>query len=136
MTPEIRRKLAKIYELVKRGTDGEQAAAQAALDRMLDKYGLDKEGVNLDALDKEHYAFTYTSDLEHWLLLRIKFIFIGDEGTGTGYRLHPRIILVLTYLDYVTVSCAYEYYRRHMKAEWKRLCAPELAKCRKAKDKD
>ncbi len=131
MTPEIRRKLAKIYELVKRGTDGEQAAAQAALDRMLDKYGL--ENVNLEALNKEQYSFTYTTWMEEQLIARI-LAYLVCTMPG-GYTANRRITLVLTYVDYVTLSCAYEYFRKHMKGEWNRLCAPLVAKCRKGKTK-
>jgi hypothetical protein len=41
MTNEIRAKIAKVYELVNNGaTEGERAAAKAAMDRFIDKYKL------------------------------------------------------------------------------------------------
>jgi hypothetical protein len=134
MTPELREKLSKIYELVKRGTDGEQAAAQAALDRMLDKYGL--EGIDLESLDRSDYRFTYISNLEADLLTALYRYFIDGDARIVQYTDIKRIQISLRYLDYVTLNCAYEYFRRHMKAQWNKTCAPDLAKCRKAKNRN
>src|SRR5437868_13270397 len=42
----------------------------------------------------------------------------------------------LVYLDWITIECAYEYFRRHMRKEWKRVVGPELRKCRKVKTRN
>lgn len=135
----LKQRLSKVYELVKRGaTEGERAAAQAALDKLLGKYNL--TGIDLDSLDREIYKFKYSTTLEEWLLLRILKVMIDDDVARAsavkqtyGVR---QIRLHLRYLDYITVSCAYEYFRRHMKQQWNKLCAAELKKKRKAKTRN
>jgi hypothetical protein len=140
MTEEFRDKLKKIYELVNKGsTDGERAAAKQAIDRLLDKYNLTME--DLIDIDKKRYIAKYTSVLEFMLLLAILKI-MTDDGFENTYRLTfnykpvREVAMYLTYLDWVTVESAYEYFRRHMKAEWERLCLPQLKKCRKAKTRN
>lgn len=134
MNDQLRQKLAKIYELVKRGTAGEQAAAKRALDRMIDKYGLD--GVHLESLDINQCYFKYSTMLELDLLKMIIAFFVeapdftaARRQTGSVRQLK----IGLRYLEYVTVNCAYEYFRRHMKAQWKKSCEPVLTRCRSAK---
>jgi hypothetical protein len=46
------------------------------------------------------------------------------------------IVVRLEYGDWALLDCAYEYYRRHMKAQFKKLCSPQINRCRKAKAKD
>jgi len=138
VTPEIRERLAKVYELVKRGgTEGEQAAAKTALDRMLKKYKLD--GINLDALDLLKYSFKYSTEMEMWLIGRLVKTFLTDNqmqgATRTTYKVR-QVNLLLKYVDYITIDCAYEYFRRHMKQQWLMFCAPELARKRKAKTRN
>lgn len=138
MSPEIKAKLSKIYELVKRGTEGEQKAAQAALDRMLSKYNL--EDINLDSLELEMHKFKYSTWLEEQLMITIINYFLPNAEEvykRTAKHFAARNIrMELKYLDYVTISCAYEYFRRHMRAQWNKTCAPLLAKCRKAKTRN
>lgn len=138
ITPEIREKLTKVYELAKRGaTDGEKGAAQSALDRLLKKYNL--EGINLDSLDLVRYSFKYSTELEMWLIAQLAKVFLGKNSisgaTRSTFRVR-QVNLLLKYLDYVTIDCAYEYFRRHMKAQWNLNCAPELKKTRKAKTRN
>ncbi len=138
ISQELKSKLSKIYALVKRGgSEGEKAAAQVALDKILSKYNL--EGIDLDSLDKELYMLKYKTDLDQWLLKRILYILIEDtEALNTAKRRNQgvkEIHLHLRYMDYITVESSYEYFRRHMKTQWDKFCAPELAKCRKAKTK-
>lgn len=136
---ELKSRLAKVYELVKRGgTEGEKAAAKNALDRMLEKYNL--SGMDMDSLDKGVYRFKYASDLDHWLVLRIVTMFVSDPSVIDSARRSTRgvkeIVLQLTYLDFITVSASYGYFKRHMKAQWDKTCAPELARCRKIKTRN
>lgn len=146
MTDEIKARIAKIYELVKRGaSDGEKAAAGAALDRLMTKYNL--SAADLESIDKKWYSFTYATDLEHHLLCRIITFFLEDSEAvfNEAYRTTfdektltrcKQIRLNLTYLDYVTVESAYEYFRRHMKAQWDATCAPVVKRCRKTKTRN
>ena len=138
MTPELQQKIAKIYELVKRGTDGEQAAAKKKLDSILAKYDLDN--IDLDSLDKMEYTFKYGNNLElNLLTYLVRFLLDNHEWVfENAYRRtwDKSIVMKLSYVDQVNVSCAFEYFRRHMKTQWTKTFLPEVNKCRKAKTKN
>ena len=135
---KLKDKLAKVYELVKRGTDGEKAAAKKTLDKMLSKYNL--EGVNLDSLDKNKYHFKYSTDMEVSLIARlVKTVLNDPDCMDSAYRLIGsvrEVVLHLTYLDYITLTASYEYFRRHMKTQWNIFCAPHIKKCRTNKTRN
>ncbi len=133
MTQEIKDKLAKVYELVNRGaTEGERAAAKNALDKLMKKYNLSNEVLSSINLNK--YQFTYTSNIEFKILVQIFKMHTTYEYSRItkGFKC---LYNHLSYIEYVTVNCMYEYYRRHSKVQWNKFCKPELAKCRKAKTK-
>lgn len=134
-----KQKIAKIYELVKRGaTDGEKAAAQRMLDKMLKKYKL--EGIDLECIDHRQYTIKYNSQLELELLSRIVFVLMGNkQAHNSAYRQTNgvrHVVFTLTYIDYVTLSCSYEYFRKHMNDQWRTTCQPIIKKCRKTTTKN
>lgn len=137
LTDEIREKLAKVYNLIKGGaTDGEKAAAQKALDRIIEKYNLDID--DLESLSRKEYVFKYCSNLEVMLLGAIMQCMTDDAFKNSArvsfnFKSVREIRSSLTYIDWVTIESAYEYFRRHMKKEWQRVCVPELNRCRKDK---
>ena len=136
MTPDIKKKIAKIYELVKRGTDGEQRAAKAALDKIISKYNLN--GDDIDELIKTEYSFKYSWIIESWLVIQIVRVLtnVNDDKLQNVTRtvgMVKEVRISLSYTDYVIVSCAYEYFRRHMKAQFNKVCGPAINACRKAK---
>jgi len=136
MDQQLRDKISKIYELVNRGaTEGERAAAKNLLDKILAKHNL--KDINLDQLDKSSRRFKYSNRMELVLITQLYQYFIGEIATanakryvGAGVR---EVSLNLNDQDYITIECAYEYFRRHMKLQWKKLCLEELKKCRKAR---
>lgn len=138
ITPELREKIAKVYELVNRGaTAGERQAARNRLDKILSKYNLD--GIDLDNLDLTSYFFKYTSQLENWLLQTLVYVFLPHidmykVARKQTYKMR-QIRIELKQLDYITLECSYEYFRRHMKAEWKKVCMPQVKSCRASKRK-
>ena len=132
--PKLKQRLAKVYELVKRGTEGEKDAARKALDKMLAKYNL--EGIDLNGIAKSKYKFKYSAEMDVMLIERLVKSLLTDKDCLTdGYRFIggvKEIVLQLTYLDYITLTASYEYFRRHMKAQWKVFCIPNLKRCRTA----
>ena len=134
MTPEIKEKLSKIYELVKHGaTEGEKAAASNALNKLLEKYNL--TGIDLESIDKSVYDFTYTTMLELRLFGRLMKYFWPDEDMR-GTRTNKQMSIWLTYMDYVLIDSAYEYFRRHMKEQWNKVCAADVKRKRKSATKN
>lgn len=133
MTQELKDKLTKVYELIKRGTDGEKQAAEKAMNRLVEKYNL--HDIDFDKIDKQEYGFKYSNRLEIALMAAIVETF-GTPDMLTGcYRTTGRlkeVRMTLTYLDYVTISCAYEYFKRHMKVQWTTVCLPIIKRARKA----
>lgn len=140
ITDEIRERLAKVYELVNRGdTEGEKQAAKLALERILKRYNLGEEV--LKGIERKEYRFKYSSDLDQWLLIRlVQFYFDNAEELLNGALRHTygkrEISISLKYADWVTLECSYEYFRRHMKQQWNKTCAPIVARCRKAKTRN
>lgn len=130
MENHIKEKLSKVYELVKRGESGEKDAAKLALERILKKYKLDVSA--LDSLHLKKYHFKYSSNLELWLLSRI-IKHLLNQDTSKAYRDtwgKREVVIELEYLDYVLLSSAYEYFRRHMKSEYNKLVLPQVKRCR------
>lgn len=139
ITPEIREKLAKVYELVKRGaTEGEQRAAQGRLDALLKKFNI--EGIDIDSIDRIERRFKYSDALDHQLFIRILRFMIDDAGALQRAKRDTRhkkeFVIDLNYMDYVKVEASYEYFRRHMHQQWRSYSGTELKKCRKAKTKN
>lgn len=140
MTDELRQRVAKVYELVNRGgTEGEKAAAKAALDRLMKRYNLSDE--MLKDIEKREYRFKYSTDLEQWLFIQLVRFYLNNAddllSEATRHTWGKREISIkLTYADWVTIECSYEYFRRHMKDQWNKTCAPIVAKCRKPKTRN
>jgi hypothetical protein len=137
MQNEIRERLSKVYALVLQGaTDGEKKAASAALDRLMKKYNITME--QLADLTERYYYFKYKTKL-HIMLFRqiVKVILLKDHShiyRDTDAK--KSLIIKLNYEDYITLESSYEYFKRHMDAQFKKVCGPELAKCRKAKTRN
>ncbi len=135
MEQTLKEKLAKIYAMLERGTtDGERTAAKTALDKILKRYNIEDIDLTSIALDK--YYFKYTSALEEKLLIRLGWHFLDNNICTDGRKETngvKQIRLMLTYPDYVVLSSAYEYFRRHMKEQWNKTCLQEVKKKRKAK---
>ncbi len=130
MNDILKEKLSKIYALIERaGSDGERAAAQSALDRIVSKYNITPEMLRRVGLSE--YVFTYKSKLEFWLLGQIIKVQFNQSNGVTFYRENSRSVsITLEYIDWVTISCMYEYFRRHMIAQWD-IVRKELTKHRK-----
>ncbi|WP_163401463.1 hypothetical protein [Flavobacterium fluviatile] len=137
MNLSTKEKIAKIYELVKRGTtEGEKAAAEIALNKLLKKHDLSEE--YLLTIHLTEYEFKYSTQLDLDLFVQLhSFFFKGKEfnATKTGFT-RKSIFINMEYLDYVLLSTSYEYFRRHMNAQFKKVCVPIINRCRSAKTKN
>lgn len=135
MNQTIKDKIAKVYELVKRGVDGEKEAAKTALDRILKKYNI--EDIDFETLNRREYRFKYATDLELQLLCQIHEYFLNDSKFKAYRDLRGvrELVIELEYIDFVVVESAYEYFRRHMKKEYNRLVLTEVKRCRNTRTK-
>ena len=133
---KIRDRIAKVQALVTRGVDGEQVAAKTQLDKLLKKYNINPAEV--DEITKRQYFFKYATELDKQLFLQLMHFFFKDHQIQ--FFLHTvgkkEISARLDYLDYITISCSYEYFRRHMSQEWKKFSADSLKRKRKTKTKN
>lgn len=132
----IRERIAKVYTLAEKGaTQGERKAAKQALDRLMKKYNLNEEYVK--SIKEKLYSFTYSMDIDKHLMSRLISFLIKKDDIKAYLDTNGKraIVCKLEYLDYVTLECAYEYFRKHMRGEYKRLVTPQLNRCRSAKTK-
>lgn len=138
----VKRQIANLLTLAERGaTEGERKAARKAMERLISKYDLDVS--KLDEITREEYTFSWTSYLEADLFTYICMYFLERDDfmvevrnyrkTNSGYEEARVLAVTLDRLEYITIECAYEYFRRHMKKEYKRLVTPQVKRCRKAK---
>jgi hypothetical protein len=139
ISQELKQKLSKVYELVKRGSEGEKQAAEAALSRLIEKYSL--QGIDLDNLDKNRYYFSYVDNLEVKLFCAIVRVMMDQEPpvfkmTYDGKKAVKKLHVDLTYIDFITVNSAYEYFRSHMKSQWKKACLDLVKKKRLSRTKN
>lgn len=139
MDDRLKDKLAKVLALVNKGaTEGEKKAAEKALQRMIDKYNINPE--ELGRLTIKRYRFKYTTDMETILLMRLVRFVLENEQACHSARKHTfgvkEVSFDLEYFDYVTLSASYEYFRRHMKAEWNKHCALLVKRCRTTKTRN
>jgi hypothetical protein len=137
MDNQLKEKITKIYELVKRGsTAGEKAAAELALDKLLKKHNLTAEFIKTMHLKK--YEFKYATNLDLKLFMQLhEYFFKGKECNASKSTFRGKTIYMsFEYLDWVLFSSAYEYFKRHMNAEFKKVCVPLIKKCRSTKTKN
>ena len=135
MDNDIKIRLAKLKELAERGaTEGERNAARKGMQRIIDKYNLTDINIDWDGLFK--YRFKYKSKIEMYLIIQVSRVLAGIEEGKWYQSWDQEIVIELKYLDYITIECAYEYFRRHMNSQWRKSALPELKKCRKAKTRN
>lgn len=133
---KIRERIAKIRELATRGIEGEKDAANIALEKLLKKYNINP--VEVDEITKKQYFFKYATGLDQLLFMQLlHYFFKGVDFKVYKHTYAKReMSLRLEYLDYITLSCSYEYFKRHMSQEWRKFSTDEIRKKRKTKTKN
>lgn len=133
---KIRERIAKVQALVNGGIDGEKQAAKVQLDKLLKKYNINPAQV--DEITKKQYYFKYATELDKSLFSQLlTYFFKGVEFKVYLHTYNKKELSVrLDYLDYITISCSYEYFKRHMNQEWKKFSAESLKRKRTNKTKN
>ena len=137
MNDKVKEKIAKVYELVKRGIAGEQQSAEKMLKKLLEKYNIPE--AELDSIGEKEYYFKYASNLDEWLLIQlIKYFF--KEKNYKLYRIKDsgvkEISIQMSYLDWVTLDSAYVYFKPHLNQQWRKHGLPVVNRCRTTKTKN
>ena len=137
MNDKVKEKIAKVYELVKRGIAGEQQSAEKMLKKLLEKYNIPE--AELDSIGEKEYYFKYSSNLDEWLLIQlIKYFF--KEKNYKLYRIKDsgvkEIAIQMSYLDWVTLDSAYGYFKTHLNQQWRKHGLPVVNRCRTIKNKN
>lgn len=123
MNNQLKDKIAKIMALINQGaTDGEKQAAKKALERIIKAHNIDES--QLTSVMFKEYQFKFTTTLEKQLLTRIALFFHPESLRSAIQRHYKRVTLHLTYDEWVTIECAYEFFRRHMKSEYRKAVVP------------
>lgn len=137
MTNENKDKIAKIYELVKRGaTEGEKQDAEIALNKLLKKYNLTDEF--LETINLREYEFKYATQLDMDLFIQLHIFFFKDKEFNASRSTLGRksIFISLEYVDYILLMTAYQYFKKHMNAQFRKFCLPMISRCRTTKSKN
>lgn len=137
MENQLKDKISKIYELVKRGaTEGEKKAAEIALNKLLHRHNLTEDFIKTMYL--KEYEFKYATNLDLWLFKQLhEYFFKGKQFDASKSTLGQKTIYIsFEYLDWVLFHSAYEYFKKHMNSEFKRVCVPLIKKCRSTKTKN
>lgn len=135
MNDEVRNKLQKVQALINEGaTEGEKEAARNGLDRIIKKHKISV--AELASIDKKVYYFKYSTDLELRLLSAIIIFLVGgiencykkmwDKNKRGEIVKVKEVTASLLYVDYISIMSAYEYFRRHMKVQYKLHTADEV----------
>lgn len=131
---EIRAKLAKIAELAERGaTEGERQAARAAMDRVMKAAGIDPE--KMGDPRRQNYRFTYATELDKTLLHHIKEALLDEADAiqplwryrNAGKRF---LEIQLSYSGYMTMLCAYDYFKADMRRKYNATLGKDFKKYR------
>lgn len=140
---KIKQRFENLRALAERGaTRGERKAALKGMERLIAKYDLETEHIH-DAL-KVQYSFKYASDLDWRLFCRLYSFFLHtDEEIYVRYHKFEdeewvecrEIVVELSRVDYITMDCAFGYFRPHMNKQWRKIALPEINRHRKAKHK-
>ena len=78
MNEKVKDKIAKVYELVKRGVAGEQESAEKMLNKLLEKYNISENELN--SINEKEYYFKYASNLDEWLLIQLIEYFFKEKN--------------------------------------------------------
>ena len=137
MNEKVKDKIAKVYELVKRGVAGEQESAEKMLNKLLEKYNISENELN--SIDEKKYYFKYASNLDEWLLIQLIEYFFKEKKYNL-YRIKnsgvKEIAIQMPYLDWVTLDSAYGYFKPHLNQQWRQHGLPIVNRCRTTKTKN
>ncbi|MDN3673101.1 hypothetical protein QWY99_08580 [Flavobacterium branchiarum] len=137
MNEQLKDKISKIYEIVKRGTtEGEKIAAEIALNKLLKKHDLTDEFIK--TMHLKEYEFKYATNLDLQLFIQLhKFFFKEKEFNAYKSTLGRKsIFLSLDYIDWVLLSSSFEYFKPHMNSEFRKFCLPLIKRCKTTKTKN
>ena len=137
MDNQLKEKISKIYELVKRGsTEGEKLAAESALNKLLKKHNLTEEFIK--TMHLKVYEFKYATNLDLMLFMQLhEYFFKGKQFEASKSTLNRKSVFIsFEYLDWVLFSSAYEYFKGHMNSEFKKVCVPLIKRCKTTKSKN
>lgn len=117
-------RLSKVKELIERGaTEGEKQAARIQFKKIIQNNELTEDDL-LDIIKKE-YCFKYANYAEMCLFMHLycnlKDIYSeeNDSYVKSGASEQRKIYAKLTKLEYIELTAMYEYFRRHMKDQYK-----------------
>ena len=123
MTSDVKSKLLKVKALAEAGSAGEREAARAMLNRLISKYGLEKDG--LVAEPKQPYRFSYENKFEKRLLIQITAK-VTKQSTiryRTPNRRSKQISVTLTADQHHEMKKLYSVYRKAFKKELERVAS-------------
>jgi hypothetical protein len=99
--------IRKVRELADRGVDGEQAAAQKMLERLMDKYGISFSDIEDE--DKIESRSMRVHNASRWIFFGIIAKVTQPEG-GIRYGAKGNVITIrLTLSDYIIVQSMYDH---------------------------
>lgn len=118
MEKKLTEKLSKLYELSKRGIDGEKINAQQMLGRLLKKYDISIEDIEADKTKPRRY--NYSSQEIMRLMKQIIFL-INPEVDLYRFRGQRSLYAELSDYEHLRISELIEFHKKNYKEEKKLL---------------
>ncbi|CAM1374377.1 Protein of unknown function [Tenacibaculum litopenaei] len=116
MELKLKEKLSKLYELAKRGVDGEKINAELMLNKMLEKHGLTISDIDTET-PKERY-YPYTTTMSNTLIRQI--IYRVTERTDIySIRSYKEIVVKATDYEHIQILEQIDFHLENFNKERK-----------------
>ncbi|MCT4665631.1 MAG: hypothetical protein N4A45_10395 [Flavobacteriales bacterium] len=116
MSDKLKDKLSKLYELTKRGVDGEKVNAEFMLNRLLEKHDLTIEDIDQET-PKERY-YPYTGLLKKKIILQIIYKVSNNESIY-GVKGYKEIAAKVTDYQHVQILEMIDFHFENFEKERK-----------------
>lgn len=118
MESKLKDKLLKLYELAKRGVDGEKINAELMLNRLLDRHDLTIDDIDQELPRKRYYAYTTLAKKKLWLQIINKYTGSDNIYSIRGYK---EVMCEVTDFQHVQIIEAMDFHNVHFDKERQRM---------------
>lgn len=112
----------KIYELTKRGIDGEKENAVLQLEKIMSKYNITMEDLESERIEMYAFKFDWDFYLSRKLLIQIIYMVLGENVRGNFYKNTKEKYLIYvkcTSQQKIEIEALYTFFKNNFKEDLK-----------------